>query len=273
MASEAPTTDAAETAGKSTTTNGGPAPATNSGKGKGKGGGKPAADVMAGEGQEPGVAAAKAAAEGATDADAPKVRKDVVPPQYREAYKATNGTNGDFIAEELTAVTKDGGEAAIKKVKAENGIPVERWAGLNNGMQRMNLANTLRARYLRGEAIVIQGKSFDMRQQLEEFGGCSHDNDSAVQKFLKFTGLNQTERMAKAIVAFLTPKPDKAAEKAKRDAEKAEAKAKKDAERAEAKAKKEAEKKEAADKRAAEKKAKADAAAAEKAAAAKTDTK
>lgn len=251
MATQAPT--AAPSAEKPTTTSGGPAPATNGGKGRGRKGNT--GDVMAGEGQEPGVAAAKAAAQGATDADAPKVRKDVVPPQYRARYQETGGNNGDFIAEELSAVTKDGGTSTLSAIKKENDIPEAKWSGLNNGMVRMNLANTLRARYLRGEPITIAGKRFDMRQQLEEFGNCKPDNETQVNKFLKFIGVNQTDRMRKAIVGFLTPKPDKAAERAKREEERAAAKAAKAKEREDAKAAKAKEREEAAAKRAAEKKA------------------
>lgn len=257
MASEAPTTPA-PTVDKPTTSSPAPAPATNGGKGAGKKGAK--SDVMAGEGQEPAIAKAKArAAADDSAAEAQTERKDVVPPQYRQAYAATGGTNGDFIAEELTAVTKDGGQASLNAVKKENDVPTERWSSLNNGMQRMNLANTLRARFMRGEEITIGGKRFDLRAQMEEFGTVKADNEGQINKFLKFIGINQTDRMRRAIVALLTPKPDRAAEKAKRDEERAKAKADKAAAKEAEKAEKAKAREAAAAEKATAKKAAADA--------------
>ena len=89
-------------------------------------------------------------------------KKDVVPGEYRERYKATGGTNGDFIATSLSKVAEDGVEA-LASVKRENGIDKDRWAGFNPGMQRMNLANVLRGSFLKGETITILGKQYNAK--------------------------------------------------------------------------------------------------------------
>jgi hypothetical protein len=201
--------------------------------------------------------------------------KDVVPAQYREKYAAGNGTCGDFIATEISSLTKEGGVPSLNAIKTENGIPDTRWAGFNNGMQRMNLANTLRASFLRGEVIRIGGREYSLAAALIEFNEGNEPmdptNDVDMAGFIKTIDVQDTERTRNAIRRAFGPNPEEA--KAKKAAEKAEAKAKAEADKAEkkaaaeavkmeAKAKAEAdkaEKKAAADKAKAEAKAKADA--------------
>lgn len=183
--------------------------------------------------------------------------KDVVPAEYREKYAANNGTCGDFIATELSAMAKDGGIASLNAVKAENGIPAGKWADLNNGMQRMNLANTLRASYLRGEMIKIGGKEHSIGKALVEFEGegddrepLKYDDPKELGKFIKMVDLQDTDRTRAALIRTMSPKPEKkptktaeerAAEKAAKDKAREDEKAKKAEERAADKAKKDAE--------------------------------
>lgn len=65
---------------------------------------------------------------------------DVVPQKYREKYGKL-GNCGDAYAE---AFAKVKGMDELAKVAAENGVDINRWAGRNHGMVRMNLGNVLR---------------------------------------------------------------------------------------------------------------------------------
>lgn len=180
--------------------------------------------------------------------------KDIVPSKYRDQYAANKGTCGDFIASELSAVM-EGGVAMLKGVKKANGIAEAAWAGLNNGQQRMNVSNALRAAYLRGEEIDIHGKKFSLKTHMEEFDGAKGfdgSNESHVRKFLGFIDMPDNTRNMRAIKKFFHDDPTKAVERAEREAkaeqnkkDKAAAKEKAEAEKkaaAEAKAKAEAEK-------------------------------
>lgn len=188
-------------------------------------------------------------ADGKTDAvkmDAPKteeatVRKDIVPPQYRKKYQELGGTCGDFIATELSAMVESGGVDSLNAVKAENNIPAARWSGLNNGQQRMNLSNTLRAAFLRGEPIRIQGKEYSLHTLKEEFGDLDAANEKQVGKFLEFVSMPNDDRNRRAIKRVFHDLPQKATERAKREEERAaKAKAKEDEKAAKAAAKEEA---------------------------------
>lgn len=190
------------------------------------------------------------------DGEAPvKVSKDVVPSHFRDKYKDGNGTCGDVIANEISAITRDGGTLSLESILTENGIQSNRWAEHNIGMRRMNLSNTLRARYLRGESVKIGGKEHNLRTALEEFTDGNVDsfdetNDKDLSKFISFVDLQDNDRTRAAIRKVFGPDP-----KAAREAEKAEKKAKREAEAAEKKAKREAEK---ADREAAKAAAKAE---------------
>lgn len=189
--------------------------------------------------------------------------KDIVPSKYRDQYAANKGTCGDFIATELSAVM-EGGVDMLKGVKKANGIAEAAWAGLNNGQQRMNVSNALRAAYLRGEEIDILGKKFALKTHMEEFdGGKNFDgsNPSQVKKFLAFIGMPENTRNERAIKKFFHDDPQKARERAEREAKAEQNKAEKEAAK-----KKAAEEKAAAD---AAKKAESD----KTKAAAKTDSK
>jgi hypothetical protein len=229
----------------------------------GKGGGKTASEAFQEDEKSPTqLQQEKAAAQDAeAEAKAAVERRDVVPPQYRARYQETGGNNGDFIADELSAVTKDGGIATLTAIKKENGIEENRWAGMNNGMIRMNLANVLRGRFLRGETIYIVGKEFSLSAMIAEYGKpITHEStDAQISAFVRFARLTDTERTVKAVRSALTPKRDVAAEREARAKAKAEEKAKKDAERAAEKEAKQKEREAQAAKRAEEKKAAAEA--------------
>lgn len=174
-------------------------------------------------------------------------KKDVVPSQYREKYKATGGTNGDFIAVALSKVGEDGVEA-LASVKKENGIEPTRWANFNPGMQRMNLANVLRGMYLKGETITILGKQYNAKHQSTDFNGTVADDAKTLGKLAEYLELQNNERMVAALQKlFFPPAPkgptteERAAAKAAKDAEKAEAKAKREKDAADKKTAREAE--------------------------------
>lgn len=176
-----------------------------------------------------------------------KDKKDVVPSEYRDRYKATGGTNGDFIATALSKVGEDGVEA-LASVKRENGIDKDRWATFNPGMQRMNLANVLRGSFLKGETITILGKQYNAKHLAEDFNGEVKDDDKVLAKLADYLGLvAQGQGASDRVIAalrklFFAPAKktaeDRAAEKAKKDeakaSEKAEAKRVKDEAKAKA---------------------------------------
>lgn len=200
----------------------------------------------------------------------PTVKKDVVPSKYRERYKETGGGNGDFIAKELTRIGKDG-VASLNAIKKENGVPEQRWHGFNPGMIRMNLANVLRSRFLKGEAISILGKQYDMRliAETSNLVPTKAGDTKALSKLADALEVKNDDRTRKLIDKVFFPPvsarataEERAAIKAEKEKLKAEAKAQKDAEKA---AKLEAAAKEKADKAAAREKAKADKEAAKKA--------
>lgn len=198
----------------------------------------------------------------ATTETEPKVRKDIVPPQYRKQYAELGGNNGDFIAAELSAMMESGGIDSLNTVKAENDIAKGTWSGLNNGQQRMNLSNRLRAAFLRGETIKIAGKEFNINALNDEFGGVKPLDEKNVDKFLSFISMPTTKRNRDAIVRVFHTLPEKARLRAEREETAEKNKAEKAAKKEAEKAKKDAaakEAKEGADKPAKAKgKAKAD---------------
>lgn len=174
--------------------------------------------------------------------------KDVVPSAYRDKYKETGGGCGDFIATTLSKVGNDG-VAALDTVKKENGIEKDRWSTFNPGMQRMNLANVLRGRYLKGETIKILGKEYNAKHQSEDFNGTVADDPKVMARLAGFLELQETDRVVAALTKiFFPPAPkgktaeQRAAEKAQKDADKLAAKEKREADRAAAKEKREADK-------------------------------
>lgn len=208
------------------------------------------------------------------DEEAPQLKKDVVPSDYRDRYKASGGTNGDFIGVALQGVAKDG-EAALQAVNKENNIPVKKWSAHNIGMQRMNLANVLRSRFLNGEDVYILGKQYNIVHMRDDYNGTVENNAKSVAKFLETINVNSTERNIKAATKTFWPPErkatvsaeERAAIKAQKDADKALAKKQKQDDAAKAKADKAAAAKAEKDRKAAEKqKAKDDKAAAAKAA-------
>lgn len=172
-------------------------------------------------------------------------KKDVVPSTYRDKYKAHGGTSGDFIANELQKVGKDG-LPALQTVMKENGIPAKRWDGHNVGMQRMNLANVLRSTFLNGGDIHILGKQYNVVHMRDDYNGEIENNDKSIAKFAEANDLGTSARVIKALRKTLFEAAEKAkaeeAKEAKRKTD-AEAKAKKKADAEKAKADKAAKKK------------------------------
>lgn len=170
-------------------------------------------------------------------------KKDVVPSSYREAYKATGGTCGDFIATNLQKIGKDGIDS-LNSVKAENGIEADRWSTFNHGMQRMNLANVLRGRYLKGDTIKILGKEYNAKHQSEDFNGTVANDPKVLKKLAGYLELQDNDRTVAALTKlFFPPAPkgktaeERAADKAAKEATKLAGKALKDATAAAKKAK------------------------------------
>lgn len=183
--------------------------------------------------------------------EAPQVKKDVVPSQYRDRYKASGGHTGDFIGAALQTVAKDG-VPALKTVMKENQIPDKRWEGFNPGMVRMNLANVLRSTFLNGADIYILGKQYNLLHMKDDYNKELVNTDASLRQFAEINGLKADDRTVKALRRTFF----EAAEKAKAEEAKAKAKAEKEAKAKAEKDRKEAEKAKAkADKEA---KAKAD---------------
>lgn len=192
--------------------------------------------------------------------EAPQIKKDVVPSEYRERYKATGGHAGDFIGAALQKVGADG-LPALQTVMKENNIPEKKWATHNLGMQRMNLGNVLRSRFLNGEDIYILGKQYNVTHMLTDYNGeIDKDKPATIRKFAEVNEIQTSERTIKALTKTFFG----GAEKAKREKDAADKKTA----AAAAKVKKAADKEAAATKKAAEKTAAAEKKAADKATAA-----
>jgi len=95
-----------------------------------------------------------------TDEDAPEVsslNRSVVKKEFKDRYAGLSGTsNGDVLARALSTALL-GNESVLSSIAVENGLPFV-WQHLNRGMQRMNLANVLRAKLRRKERVVICGE-------------------------------------------------------------------------------------------------------------------
>lgn len=194
---------------------------------------------------------------------------DIVPAEYRQRYKELGGTCGDFIATELKAMMESGGLDALANVKQENDIAVNKWSSLNNGQQRMNLSNTLRASFLRGEMIKIGGREYSLDalrdEMLAEGGEFDASDRDQVDRFLGFASMPVTDRNAAAIKRYFFDGPRKAMEKAEREAKAGQTAEQKAAEKAAEKAAKAQKAKEEREAAKAERDEKAKARAAEKA--------
>ena len=130
--------------------------------------------------------------------------RDVVPSHYREKYQATGGGCGDFIATRLSKIAQDG-TSALNTVKRENGIDEDKWANANAGMLRMNLANTLRARYFKGETIKILGREYNVMHQIEDFNGTLEDNDRCLSRVCILLDVIDEPRVHKNLRKLLFP--------------------------------------------------------------------
>ncbi len=175
----------------------------------------------------------------AATTDEPKVKKDIVPAEYRKRYAELGGNCGDFIAAELSSMVESGGIDSLNSVKTENDIPTSRWGGLNNGQQRMNLSNILRANFLRGQTIKIAGKAFNIEQMRDEFGKLDPTDEKSQAKFLDFVGMPNTDRNRAAIKRHFHDLPEKGRLRAEREEAAAKAKQEKADKAAAAKAEKE----------------------------------
>lgn len=132
---------------------------------------------------------------------------DKVKADYRDKYRANNGTCGDFIARRLQEIAEDGSDS-LDYVKAENGIESSRWKHLNPGMQRMNFANVLRSRFLKGETIRFLGREFDARAMVEsDFNGEPADDDYTMSRVAVFLDLQDNDRTVSALRSLFFPRP------------------------------------------------------------------
>lgn len=136
--------------------------------------------------------------------ETPQLKKDVVPGKYRDRYKATGGTTGDFVGTELQKIGKDG-LPALKAVMKENGIPAKRWETLNPGQQRMNLSNVLRSRLFKGEDITILGKQHNIRHMRDDYNGTVTDAPASVRKFLETFNMKSDDRTVKIVTRTFFP--------------------------------------------------------------------
>lgn len=151
-----------------------------------------------------------------TETQAPK--KDVVPTHYRDKYKETGGTCGDFIATKLQSVGKDG---SLDSIKAENGIERDRWSTFNPGMQRMNLANVLRGRYLKGDSITILGKQYNAKHQSEDFNFTLEDTPASLARAASVLELQNNDRTIAALQKLFFPAAPKGKSAEEREQERA----------------------------------------------------
>lgn len=91
--------------------------------------------------------------------------RSIVPTSYKTTYAKHGGTCGDELAVALSeAAMDDAGKVSLEqleKVAKQNGIDFGRWSHLNVGQQRMNLANVLRAKLKKGEAIKVGKVNFE----------------------------------------------------------------------------------------------------------------
>lgn len=90
-------------------------------------------------------------------------KNTAVPQSYKSEYGADASCNDDvadiirkFIDDNELDVVQ-----AVNIIKAQNGIPISRWANLNPGMQRMNLGNTLRGKIRNGFFVRIGGTEWN----------------------------------------------------------------------------------------------------------------
>lgn len=94
--------------------------------------------------------------------------KSIVKKKYKVLYRPTKDTNGDDFAEALHAcLFPDGEEFDMRAFTATcraNSVAddrIKKWTKLkNNGMRRMNIANTLRGMIRRGEKVTLGAKIF-----------------------------------------------------------------------------------------------------------------
>lgn len=152
---------------------------------------------------------------------------------YHKLYMSQGGGNGDLLDVALRTAARNGKEGvdveAVKAIAEANGVWNERWADLNPGMQRMNLANRLRGLLRKNEnATIVLGDRTD------RFGIAFEPSARDVKK------AGAAERKAAREAANAAKKAEKAEAKANAKAEreaaakaKAEAKAEREAAKAE----------------------------------------
>lgn len=82
-----------------------------------------------------------------------KVLKSVITAAYRAKYREHGGSNGDEIATQLAAYTKDGPDGLVALAEA-NSVWKAEYLALNPGQRRMTVGNRLRALVRKGQAVV-----------------------------------------------------------------------------------------------------------------------
>lgn len=88
----------------------------------------------------------------------------VVPKKYREKYGKEKHCGDDVAVAMKEFTTDDKGkliEDKLHKVAKDNKIDMEKYAGMNPGMQRMNIGNILRGKINRGEKVKVGQDTWD----------------------------------------------------------------------------------------------------------------
>jgi hypothetical protein len=96
------------------------------------------------------------------DADEEEEGKEIVKKKYKERYRPHHMTCGDELAQLISAHVAVEGEDGTSRIDVTklrafaraNGCWDPKYAHLNVGMQRMNIANRLRAKVRKGHEVV-----------------------------------------------------------------------------------------------------------------------
>lgn len=152
-------------------------------------------------------------------------KNGVMGTDYHKRYMEQGGGSGDILDVQLrVAVRGEDGKvdtAKVRQIAEDNGVWNEAWIGLNPGMQRMNLANRLRALVRRDGNNEISFGGQTGRFGIEFKPSAREEKKAgAAERKAARNAANAEKRDAKA-----QAKADKAAEKAREAAAKAEAKA------------------------------------------------
>jgi len=104
--------------------------------------------------------------EGGDGEETPAAAGSIVKPKYRKEY-GTERHNHDELAVAISEFLRDDkGNLIVANLEAlakENDVEIRPWEDLNNGQRSMNLRNVLRARWRKGENVVVNGSAITPR--------------------------------------------------------------------------------------------------------------